>query len=478
MSPERKWRGATSPMRLGRHIRSAQQVLELRGPAPMTAMASRLSRNPFLLGMSLIAATAVGSSMLRPLLREFHQRAGGSWYQASCLVDDYVFAPELRVLQQFVERDSDLHTGKTQWVFIAAYNVTVRLQDGCDGDSAHEPGPIEEQARERDEEEDGFFIYDDNAAAVDRVGADGTRNDGTSGDGPWADGSADRTAPAGSHAHALEQLHTHPHTSPQRLLSQGTAPPLPLPQRRDNQSATVAAGAAAPPPHCERIIPRNDHLRGKHVAYYYLTRELESYCQGPVDHTVEQALDFCVRHVHHWFKHMFPIGSARQCYLFEKPRALDDIEVHVVFDRRLPVSIYFYVAYSLGLLALAARTAYFAGRRVLQAMGALPPDRGKWESLEGDRAAVARISVWSGQGSPMRNHVIRGGSYGRLGIPEHIPPAPPRPRTVLGWVRYALGPTSRGVSEFVLARRRRDTLSNPVGTDIGGVRPDEIGNMY
>lgn len=469
----------------------------------VVSAAHRAARNPSLLCFILVAAGALGASMVGPLLQEAAARRNGIWLRVECEIIDHLLIPELVKLAQMSHSDTDLHTGKQRWRFVGGYNVTVRIGDGCDGDLGLSPAPLSNAERSREEEEEatGFYVYHLNGSSLPSQ-------------------PRPRRAPPSSPPP--------PHSPPARARRLQTV-------HLDATAATEAAHQQA----CEaaqamlsRAAVRHE-LRagllgqsGGHVAFNKLARAQADYCEGPVDTPEDASRQICADSAHSWFKHYYPSGTEVPCWLFEQKvarssqasaqagGATDEYEVHVVIDRSVPLSTFFYLLYLVLVAAFAFKLALLLVRRWMRTQGLLPPeqplgstsDMGVHEaeaqraarlslsdvefaeqrhaaadavasaSLQ-DGASTRRSPARRGQAQPQPQPKVaytfqRGGSYGRALVPElAAPPPEPRPsvlRSPGGWLRRQLIP-SREVVEW---RGRRDTLSDPIG--LGIERPDKL----
>jgi len=92
----------------------------------------RAARSPSLLAFVFVVGATLGSSMLHPLLGEAHARRHGIWYAVTCEINAKLLVAELENLEQFATADAEYSTGKQRWRFVAAYNVTVAIGEGCD----------------------------------------------------------------------------------------------------------------------------------------------------------------------------------------------------------------------------------------------------------------------------------------------------------------------------------------------------------
>jgi hypothetical protein len=54
----------------------------------------RVSLNPWVMGVVLIGALALGIGMLEPILAEARARHGGVWFRATCQIEGYRYAVE------------------------------------------------------------------------------------------------------------------------------------------------------------------------------------------------------------------------------------------------------------------------------------------------------------------------------------------------------------------------------------------------
>mmetsp|Transcript_6663 Transcript_6663/g.17056 ORF Transcript_6663/g.17056 Transcript_6663/m.17056 type:complete len:326 (+) Transcript_6663:2-979(+) len=233
------------------------------------------------------------------------------------------------------------------WRVTGAYNVFVRLNDGCDSDPQFQPTAAEVEANARDETEGGFFIMELSPppAAPPILGHMV----------PVLQPLPASVTPLTSAARVLER----PAGDDQPEL---TPPPANAPIKLGT-NASSGSGDLQPIEACTREERHRAELRGPHVAYLNLVNAHDDYCYGPVGSTEQSATDYCAETWEVWFRHNYPIGSVHPCWVYEKRLSAADVHVQVVLSRRMPLIVISYLVYwglvvlaILWLLVLAARS--------------------------------------------------------------------------------------------------------------------------
>ncbi|KAG8458021.1 hypothetical protein KFE25_007228 [Diacronema lutheri] len=479
----------------------------------------RAARSPSLLAFVFVVGATLGSSMLHPLLGEAHARRHGIWYAVTCEINAKLLVAELENLEQFATADAEYSTGKQRWRFVAAYNVTVAIGEGCDPAAPAPPRSARhseaELRRERAEAVGGFYVEAGRRLAAVTSASSATRDAFTT---------AQPATLAMRARRRLRELAARALDGRRRALADASTP------MRHAARAACAPALGARGGGAGAVAP---HRLGHHVAFYRLRRAQEDFCNGPADAPEPVARRACASRTREWFTHALEPGAAVPCWLFEKRRPGSGAsELRVVIDRELPPHLSFYVAYLLLLAALGAHLAVLVARRWLQRSGLVEPDRVPEASAArdagGSRAAAAMLRASmrasEAEAEPMAPHARsmaaaatadgaaaptdarpacpsaharqqrqqrhqptqghawhgapraapvltqRGGSYGRVILRGTAAPRPPPPpsfvRSPADWLRRALLPSR----ELVEWRGRRDTLSDPHGPE----RPDKL----
>lgn len=295
--------------------------------ATMTFLCSRIVRSPLLWSLFVLAMICVGLGMVQSMLLEIGTRSGSNWFPASCKVRGFVFTALEVQLAKYENAHTKDKTGVEMWRVTGAYNVTVKLNDGCDAMPDSQPTAQEMAETERAEEEEGFFIMRVSPPPPPPLPPPFPMPPAI----PPSPPAPPPLAPPGSVVVTRPPAHHRLHVSLGTRHHRHKSPPPKSTHRKKDR--------------CRKAEARADELRGPHVAYLKLVNMHDDFCYGPVGSTEEEATAYCAETWEVWFRQRYPVGSEPRCWVYEKHLTASDVHVQVVLTRGLPAVIIFYLTY-------------------------------------------------------------------------------------------------------------------------------------
>mmetsp|Transcript_16478 Transcript_16478/g.50598 ORF Transcript_16478/g.50598 Transcript_16478/m.50598 type:complete len:662 (+) Transcript_16478:71-2056(+) len=345
----------------------------------------RVARSPVMFTIFFISILSVGFGMVRDVAAEVNVRAGGTWHEASCTVEGFIFTARSVEVRTYENARMKNGTRSSMWRVTGAYNVTVRFDDGCDSDPRNLPNETEEEENTSEEYARGFFVIDvEERAEADEEAkylppppAPSLPPRGPPPTSPPLPSSwpTDRGTVVVFNA-SFSQL-------PGNSLSTTSPPPPPL--------ATPPSLPGSPDAYCTYEERTRELLRGEHIAYERLIMQHEDRCYGPMGSTQPLALAHCEKTWRAWFRSVCHVGERAPCWVFTRSYDHGGTAVYVVLSRGVGMTIWLYISYWVMIAVALVWLVYLWVRRLAKRGAAWCTQRMERESRGEEDAGTAGI---------------------------------------------------------------------------------------